>query len=372
MRGGRLISGCALVVAATVTQSPMQPAGQVAAVSASTPLPPYIEPHLNFFSLYANNEWKVGNTGVGAAMFNGTPTPYNAYLLPGGEPARYMWAHSCTRAAQTVDFLRNVWLPGVPETAQFYALQSVISEHGHYWSDAFQRIKLIVNDKVVSNTTSNVYLSTAGSAFRQAFRPGINRIQLIVVKRANPSAISTCGASKAHPPLGISLQLVGSEFPTDLGFDAETEAMKIKYVHVQPGASIPFYYSFKVHNFGPSYARNGYFRFQLQPGPTMQISYPLASLTAAPFHSCTITAGTIVECSYDDNWLPPGGTANLTAYWKLDAPSGACNACAAQSTLNWSVGAPNAQTDPQPANNTGQQIVYFCWPGATMYDCDKN
>jgi hypothetical protein len=343
----------------------------VGVTTASSPLPKYLDPEIHRFAVYANSHWTLGGT-TNAAGFTGSPAPDDWGYGTTGDPVEYMWAHRCSAGSQTVEFRRKVWLPGRPQTFDFHARPIQLTQHGQTWSSPLRVVKLLVNGTLMTKSkTWDTTYSTYDAATLAAFKRGTNTFRVVAVKRANPSYISACSGKKAPARFGIQVAMIGSGFPVDIGFQPQTPAGKVKYFHIQPGQSQAFLYTFVVHNYGPSSSRAGRFQLRLQRG-FMQLSYPMDTVFDDPFHPCVVTGGTIADCTYDDDWLPAGGSANLKMYWKLTAPKDQANNDVEQVLLDWTAGSTNGEPDRNPANNSGSKILYFCYPQATAYGCDKN
>jgi hypothetical protein len=347
-------------------------AGPATGMTADTALPDYIDSQVNMFAAFANSHWKLSDGVTHAAQFDGNPTPNNyGIAIPGGDEARYMWAHHCSDDAQRVVFERKVWLPGTPQSIEIHASPSVLVRKGQAWTNPFKVERIEVNDEeLASDTDSTLDVSGSAANVLGAFRKGKNVITLVVRKRANPDYIPACGGSNAPARLGVQLAVIGRGFPADLAVRAPATSAATQWYHLAPGGSKSFIWTFNTVNNGPSASRAGKFGLTIQPG-FLQLSDIVTTNEEPPMHSCAVS-GRTASCWYDDGWLQPDSKAAITAGWKVTAPTDEPDTDVEQMVVSWAVVSNNGQQDPKSTNNSASVTVYICYPAATALGCDKH
>jgi hypothetical protein len=124
----------------------------------------------------------------------------NDFPLAGcGRPV-YVWAKRCTAAAQTVDFKKTMFLPGVP---------AVLEASLRHYTRPLRSMEILVNGRLLLKTTSaarRVDLKSRAGAFRF----GNNGLELVATKGPTKKA---CNGSSGDTAVLMELH---AEFKADL------------------------------------------------------------------------------------------------------------------------------------------------------------
>jgi hypothetical protein len=133
----------------------------------------------------------------------------------------YIWARTCTAAAQTVTFRRTFFLPGKPKT-----LGAELFDTTHQAAPANQAIssaKIYINGKLAfSSPGAYMRFAEAARPQRSYFVFGNNTIDVVVVKRAQTDTQGRCRSIGSAPePLGVSFYIYG-KYEADLWLSADS------------------------------------------------------------------------------------------------------------------------------------------------------
>lgn len=195
----------------------------------------------------------------------------------------------------------------------------------------------------------------------------------MVTKRPSPASSKGCRTST-----GVALQLEGSGFPADLAVKAPPTEQAKRYLRTQSGQTWHFTYNLTVSNNGPSATLSGAFTFHVQPGFEEMASIahadwntpvlPIQGKPSPPFGACTNSTPYLITCPYAA-WFQPGTTLTITIDWFLRSPTDEGNSYVDEMLLDWGVASSDPNLDPNAADNTRTQAVFFCWPAATDPGC---
>jgi hypothetical protein len=308
----------------------------------------------------------------------GSANQVTAFPKAKPEPYVFVWGPSCTAAAQTVTFTRDVWLPGPPnQQGQFF----YTGYRGSTFYTALKTVDLIVNGKVIvhQNVPSGGYNTvTLPADAMKAFTVGENSYQ---VRFHKGDTKGTCNTGPTNNVVGVEFALSG-HITTDLSVSLNDPTV---YRHIGTNTTQAESIVVVAHNNGPSMVVNGTFHVTVCC-PTALILPPAESNIAAiikektglvTVDGCKLTqSGTsyAIDCSIAG--LAPGGTANTSALFRVQGPSvdvGDFNVM-----ISWNVSTTGI-TDPNTQDNqSGAKIVYCTskpndpgCPGATSADQSK-
>lgn len=333
-------------------------------------LPAYVDPGVSRFVLFANSHWDISNSSAPVVQFIGSP-PASGYQIEGGDKPRYIWAATCPKGEQTLKFHRKVWLPGPSQALDFAASATAIHAGSRYWSDPFKSIKLIVNGTVLKKLD---HAGTSGSVtpaqLADVLRYGDNVFKVVVVKRANPDYIKTCGKN-APVRLGIQFSVSGSNFLNDLAIRRPTASETGQHFSTFPGAESTIPASFTVFENGPAATRAGVFDLRVQTTGGMKLSSQgITASASSPFGACDVSAAH-VTCPIT-SWFAPETTAKVLATYDLTVPQDEPLDAVEILTMDWSIlrGATSGQSDADYTNDSAHFQAIYCMPKATSNGCD--
>jgi len=350
----------------------LTPAPPTGAAASSSPLPAYIDPPVSRFALFANKHWDILESSTPAAQFSGSP-PASGYQIEGGDTPHYIWAPTCSKGKQTVTFRRKVWLPGPSQALDFSAAASTVTSGNQQWSDPFRSIKLIANGTVLKKLD---HAGTSGSVtpaqLTDVVEYGDNVLKVVVVKRANPDYIKTCGKS-APARLGIQFSINGSNFLNDLAVKKPTADLAVQYLSASPGAERTIPFSFTVFENGPAATRAGVFDLLLQTGGMKLSSDGVTASASRPFGACAQPSAAHVTCPIT-SWFAPKTTAKVSASLHFTVPEDEPLDAVETVTADWSIlrGATSGQSDSDYTNDSARVELIYCMPQATSHGCDTH
>jgi len=289
----------------------------------------------------------------------------------GGDKPRYIWAATCSKGKQTVAFHRKVWLPGPSQALDFAVSATAIHAGNRYWSDPFSSIKLIVNGTVVKKLD---HAGTSGSVtpaqLADVLRYGDNVFKVVVVKRANPDYIKTCGKN-APVRLGIQFSVSGSNFLNDLAVKQPTASQAVRYYSASPGGESTIQMNFTLFENGPAATRSGVFDLLVQTGGLKLSSAGVTVSASSPFGACDHPSPAHVTCPVT-SWFAPGTTGRVSGSVRMTAPQDEPLDAVEIVTVNWSMlrGATSGQSDADYTNDSAHYQAIYCFPKATSNGCD--
>ena len=295
--------------------------------------------------------------------------------MPGGDTGSWIWAPTCSTGPQQVEFHRTVWLPGRPDDAQLAVDHTVMYASGYSWDNPFRSITFVVNGDVLHKATTE--LGTHGEfsddldtrTLHVDWHPGNNFLDVIAVKRANPSFIKNCATSPTR--LGLAFAMILTGFDADMAVKQAPDNPLNTAFNVQPGDREPVYLRFTMTNNGPAASQAGTFSFLVQPGfmivqsdPNEPAYYPaptpLTVTSTGPLQNCGNPTPHQVRCSYD-SWWPPGVASVVTVAFHMYAPTDESTGDVEDVDFGWGVKSTSQQRDPVYNNDTHSFDVYYCY-----------
>jgi hypothetical protein len=273
----------------------------------------------------------------------------NDFPLGGCGRPFYVWSKTCTAAAQTVDFKKTVFLPGVPAV-----LQASLSAYKR----PLKAMEVLVNGHVIVSATHAVHKVDLKSR-ASAFKFGNNVIEISARKAASKKPCN------------------GSE--TDTGFLVELHAeFHADYeVTIDPPnntSSSLFIQFVTVKNNGPSASAYGSVAYAVSTGNLQPLWKNGAGVD--PNAGVVIYAGEAVlsNCKYFSSGgystycviggLQPGQSERFTVKYLYKDPGGNFSD---KWTESW--GAASDTLDPNQANNGGKRPRGACRPPGNPPPC---
>ena len=269
----------------------------------------------------------------------------NDFPLGGCGRPFYVWAKKCTAAAQTVDFKKKMFLPGVPAVLQASLLP---------YKRPLRSMEILVNGRVLLATSRAVHkVDLKGKA--GAFKFGNNVIEISA--RKGPSKTS-CNDSGHENDTGFLMEL-------HAGFRADVVAT------IDPINSAAFIQFITVKNNGPSTTDYGSVTFSVTTSK-LKVTNPSIDPNAAiiitagdplgePLPICMYfgSGGYSTYCQIDA--LKPGESRTYAVRYFYNAPP--TGSFFDQFTEKW--GAAMDTLDPNQANNGGSRTRHACRPEGT-------
>ena len=232
-----------------------------------------------------------------------SPPLFTDYPLLNSNRPEYVWGPLCRPGEQTVEFKREIFVPGVPAelavSAGFYTYTGP--------AGAITNVEVAVNGQTVFKTNREVHKQKQLAGDRTAFKYGKN----VVTVRADKKATGPCA-------IGFYTFLY-AKFRADVVLKAHLPA------RVLPG-NLP---TFRITNIGPSYVPRGstfYFKTDLYPlgfGKNVAERFPAGLIISIdgepqsatnPRSQCQFPYGDgIGECNLGE--LAPGETVVVTVLW---------------------------------------------------------
>jgi hypothetical protein len=151
---------------------------------------------------------------------------------------------------------------------------------------------------------------TVAPAGRAAFRYGLNRIDVVAVRKKLPKR-QRCNAGARSQANGISLSLAAT-FRSNLSRRLKPDP---KYFVASDGKSFVFTFNVGTFNHGPSYAVEGAIALELGIGNDASIVFVEATSAGAPYGPCTVTLLTAnkryaIFCPFAD-WRPSDAASEV-------------------------------------------------------------
>jgi hypothetical protein len=332
--------------------------GSATAPGVPSPAPGYLSDDYGTVFLASSPLMQGAKTVV--KPLSGSPVnQVTAFPKPKPEPYVFVWAPSCTAAAQTVTFTRDVWLPGPPNLDGQFAYTSY--RLGSFYS-SLKTIDLIINGKVIvhQNFPSSGYNTVPlTETAAKAFKVGENSYEVRVHKAATTGA---CNAAKSDV-VGVEFALSG-HITTDLSV-AQTDPTTYRRIGPNETTVQPFVVT--MHNLGPSLIVTGTFHITVccpdqltLPGSESIVAAVIKEKTGlTPVSGCKLSPQSgqefWIDCSIAG--LAPGATASATALFQVHGPP--IDVGDFSTSIGWNV-VTTGITDPNYQNNQGGTKVVWC------------
>lgn len=281
------------------------------------------------------------------------------------QPFSYIWAPTCTTAAQTLLFRRTYFLMGIPKT-----LAAELYDTTYQPSPANQAIssaKIFVNG-TLAFSARGAYIRYQSAVRTQAklFVFGKNTIDVVVTKRAQQGSYGHCKNNFNPPtPLGILISIRG-DYEADLWLSKDSSTTTEFYERIATDGN--YHRLFVVGGSPRNLGRSGIYKGKMTvdiSGGDMLVERT-ATITGQGLRNCVVTKPSSYSAHMDCDIFEMSAGATARATFRVVSQFD----YKFSTVYVFSTASANSVTsDPHLNTNGWRRIYYFCSTTATDPKC---